>query len=88
LDDQERATFENYVKILGKRELTVADIKEFCAFQLNKIETIWSDMKVDRAHKAELIAQHTVYKTLLKAVDAPELERVALEQVLQQQLTA
>lgn len=85
---EERATFENYQRILSKRELSIADLREFCAFQINSIETKWRDFSTTAEKKAELIPYHTVYKTLLQAIDAPEAERVALEQVLLQQLNS
>lgn len=83
---EERSTFENYQRILSKRELSISDMREFCAFQVSAIETKWRDHVTTNEKKAELIPYHTVYKTLLAAIDAPESERIALEQVLRQQI--
>lgn len=88
LDPEEKATFANYERILSKREISVADIRQFMIFQINSIEMRWRDNKVPQADKSELIPYHTVYKTLLQAIDAPEAERVALEQVLLQQINS
>lgn len=88
LSEEEAATFHNYQRILSKRELSMSDIREFIAFQINNIETKWRDNNLPQAAKAELIPYHTVYKTLLQAIDAPEAERIALEQVLMQQINS
>lgn len=87
LSAEEKATVENYERILSKRELTVADLREFARFQVDKIEGVWRDQNVEQSRKAELIPYHTVYKTLLQAIEAPEAERKALESVLLQQIS-
>lgn len=88
LSIEEKATFQNYERILSKREVSIADMRQFMIFQINSIEMRWRDNKISQDEKAELIPYHTVYKTLLQAIDAPEAERVALEQVLLQQINS
>lgn len=88
LSTEEQATFQNYERILSKREVSIADMRQFMIFQINSIETRWRDNKIMQEEKAELIPYHTVYKTLLQAIDAPEAERIALEQVLLQQVNS
>jgi len=86
LTKEERATFDGYQQILSKKELTVADIKQFLEGQLSIIETRWKDFNIDQAKKAELIPYFTVYKVILQAIDSPQAERAALEQLLIQQI--
>lgn|SRR3990167_4294203 len=82
LDKEERETFENYEKILSKPELTLEDFKHFLEAQIGVIESKWKDY--DRQNKADLIPYHTVYKTLLNIINAPLVERKALEDYLTQ----
>lgn len=86
LSPDERKTFDHWETVLGKRELSIDDLKQFCAARIDHIETKWKDLSVDNAKKAELIPYHTVYKTLLAAINAPESERIALEKVLLQMI--
>lgn len=86
LSHEERATFDKYEKVLNKRELTVADLRQFIQARIDHIEMKWKDMNIDAGKKAELVPYFTVYKTLLQAIDAPMSEREALEQVLMQQI--
>ncbi len=75
----ERDVFENYRKVLDKEELSVADIKNFLTQQIGTIESHWKNLNTPNARKAELIAYHTVYKTLESAINAPRAEREQLE---------
>lgn len=86
LSMDERATFDNYTRILNKRELSMDDLKQFVQARIDQIEQKWKDMNIDATRKGELIPYHTVYKTLLQAMNAPQAEREALEQVLVQQI--
>lgn len=84
LSPEEKATFENWRRILSKEELSTADIKEFCQAQIDMIENKWRDLEKDNSKKAELIPYHTVYKLLLMAIDSPKSAREQLEQQLNQ----
>lgn len=86
LSREEKETFESWQTILNKEELTVEDIKKFCQSQIDVIENKWKDLNETNQKKAELISYHTVYKTLLSAIDAPKAMREALEIQLQQLL--
>lgn len=77
---EEKKTFENWNAILSKEELTLEEIKDFCASQVDIIEGKWRDYNLE--HKAELIPYHTVYKTLLLAIESPKSAREALEKQL------
>lgn len=85
LSSEEKQTFENYERVLSKRELTIDDIKQFLSLQIGIIESKWRDYEYKE--KANLVAYHTIYKTLLEAIDAPEKEREQLEKYLIQLIT-
>jgi len=86
LDTEEKQTFENWQTILSKEELTLEDVKQFCASQVDIIENKWKDYNTDNAKKAELIPYHTCYKTLLLAIDSPRSARENLENQLLQMI--
>lgn len=78
----EKQTFQNYNAILGKEALTLDDIKQFCATQIDVIESKWKDLNLSTEKKAEMIPYHSVYKSLLAAVDSPRSARENLEKYL------
>jgi hypothetical protein len=84
LSTDERVVFDNYNKVLSKETLTIDDLRKFLEIQVSVIEGKWRDHENTR--KAELIPYHTCYKVLLQAIDAPQAERKALEDYLNQQL--
>lgn len=84
LDEVEKKTFKDWEAVLSKEELTLTDVKNFCQHQVNTIEGMWKDYNTTQVKKAELIPYHTVYQTLLKAIDSPKEARSALEKNLLQ----
>lgn len=78
----ERETFENWRRILSKEKIEISDVRAFCDYQINRIETKWADYETEQAKKAELIPYHTVYKALIKVIDSPISERSQLEEQL------
>lgn len=84
LSKEEQKDFENWKQILSKEEMKLEDIKEFCKTQCEVIEGKWRDYNLKNERKSELIAYHTVYKTLLTAIDSPRNAREQLEQYLNQ----
>ena len=82
LDKEEKESFEGYEKILSKEDLTLEDVKHFLESQIGIIETKWKDYSTQ--NKADLIPYHTCYKTLLNLINAPQVERKALEDYLSQ----
>lgn len=82
LDTEEKLTLERWRSILDKEELTLEDIKKFCASQVEIIESKWSNYDLENSRKAELIPFHTVYRCLLVAIDSPRSAREALEKHL------
>lgn len=84
LNDEEKANFDQWQAILSKDELTLSDVKQFCASQVQIIESKWTDYNLEQGKKAELIPYFTVYKAILAAIDSPKAARAALEQQLTQ----
>jgi hypothetical protein len=84
LSEEEKATFDQWQEILTKDEMNLGDFKNFCSQQVGIIESKWADYNTTQDRKAELIPYHTVYKTLLSAVDAPKTAREALIKQLTQ----
>lgn len=79
LTAEERIWFDQQQKILSKDELTIGDIKEFCKTMTKVIESKWADLNLDQSKKAELIPYHSIYTTLLGAIDSPKVAREAAE---------
>lgn len=86
LDEEEKATFDNWNKILSKDELTLEDVKVFCQSQIDIIENKWKDLNLENSKKAEMIPYHTVYKTIFQAINSPKNNREMLEQQLNELL--
>ena len=82
LSVEEYQTFEKWKGVLGKEELTIEDLKIFLEQQVGLIEAKWKDYETSNEKKAEWIPYHTVYQTLLGAINSPAHERSALEQFL------
>lgn len=82
LNPEEKKIFETWEKILSKETLTTEDISQFCKTQIGIIEGKWADYNVKNETKAELIPYHTVYKSLLSAMDAPQVARESIERQL------
>ena len=82
LDEEEKATFDNWNKILSKDELTLEDVKIFCQSQTDVIENKWKDLNLENSKKAEMIPYHTVYKTILQAISSTKVVREQLEKQL------
>lgn len=82
LNPEERATFDEYQSVLSKEELTLEDVKQFCASQVEIIEAKWTDYALESERKSELLPYYTVYKSILNAITAPKLMREAVEQQL------
>jgi len=78
----ERQMFENYREILSKDELTIQDVRNFCAVQIEVIETKWKDLNLRQEQKAEWLPYFTVYRSLLLALDSPKMVRQNLEKYL------
>lgn len=82
LDKEEKNQYDEWEKILSKEELTLEDVKKFCQSQVEIIEGKWKDLNIENSKKAEWIAPHTVYRTLLTAIESPRSARESLEKEL------
>jgi hypothetical protein len=82
LDTEEKVVFNRWQEILAKGEVSVQTIKDFCQQQIDIIESKWKDFEYK--DKEKLIPYHTVYKSILGAINGPKAEREQLERYLNQ----
>jgi len=82
LSEVEKSQYDEWQKILSKETLNLDDIKNFCQTQVSIIESKWSDYNLNNSRKSEMIPYHTVYRTILKAIDSPQIVREQLEEQL------
>ena len=82
LETSEKTTFDSWNKILSSGEVSVEKIKEFCENQIRLIEGKWRNLDNTSDKNDRLITQHSVYKALLQAMEAPTKERENLEKYL------
>ena len=79
LSGEEKKDFERWEGILSGGEVTVEKIKEFCVAQKRAIEAKWKNFEnTDQ----KLVIAHTIYSTIIQAIDAPDVERKSLEEYL------
>ncbi|MAD98703.1 MAG: hypothetical protein CMB99_15375 [Flavobacteriaceae bacterium] len=83
LESGEKATFQQWEQILSEGKITVDKIAEFCGRQLKVIEKQWRELDNDKVKNERLVIQHTVYSSILEAIEAPQAERESLERRLQ-----
>lgn len=85
LQPEEKATFEKWKLVLSGETVTVDTIKEFCQSQIRIIED-----KCDGITPLTTLQQACihVYRSLLRAIEAPEAERESLEKYLTQLVNA
>lgn len=79
---EEKTDFERWEKILSEGDMSLEKVAAFCASQVEKIEKQWADFGNEANKNDRLIVAHTIYKTIIKAIGAPEVERIALEEYL------
>lgn len=77
---EERAIFDGYKVTLTGKNVSIKDLEEFCRNQIRIIEGKFSGP--DDTHDSYLKACLHVYLTLLKAIEAPKVERENLERYL------
>ena len=82
LDEEEKKDFDRWEKILSEGDITVEKIADFCKAQISAIEAKWRDMDNASLKNERLIIAHNIYSTIVKAISAPEVERVSLEEYL------
>lgn len=81
LEPEEKQVFERWSVVLTGESVSIENLKDFCRAQIRRIEE-----KADGVTPLNNLQQACihVYIQLLKAIEAPEQERVALEQHLTQ----
>lgn len=84
LNNSEKGTYDRWQRILSEGEITVDKIRDFCKAQISLIESKWRDLDNLPQKNERYIIMHTVYKTLIDAIDKPQKERENLEKYLQQ----
>lgn len=85
LKPEEKADFDRWRGILSEGEVTVERVQEFCRTQIDLIEKKWRDPSCP--NRERLIDQHVVYRSILDATTAPQVEKENLEKYLNSLLT-
>lgn len=80
---EEKATFDSYKRLLSGEIVTIPSLKTFCESQLSIVMNA-CDGKTPLT-PIQQAAIH-IYTNLIRAIEAPEAEREALERKLEQEL--
>ena len=81
---EEKAIIDKYKAVLTGKTISVESLKAFCQSQIRIIEEKFASGDNSLDKDSYLKASLHVYLNLLKAIDAPEQEREALERHLTQ----
>lgn len=84
LAPEEKVIYDRWNTVLRGETVTVASIKEFCTSQIKLIEEKFASGAGEEAENSYLKACLHVYLNILKALEAPEVEREAIERHLVQ----
>lgn len=82
LEGDEKKDFERWETILGGGEMTIEKLEKFCEAQIQIIEERWKPLTVDAIENNRLVTAYTIYRTLLKVLKSPSVERETLEKYL------
>ncbi len=88
LAPEEKEVFDRWSAKLRGDTLTVETIKEFCASQIKVIEDKFASSEGTYQGDQYLKACLHVYLNILKAIEAPEAEREAIERHLTQLISS
>jgi hypothetical protein len=80
LTSEERAIYDGYKLTLTAKDVTVKNIENFCRSQVKLIEDKFGSPETK--YDAYLKACLHVYLTILKAIEAPKVERENMERYL------
>ena len=86
LSQSEAEDFDRWNKVLSEGEVTVKKIEDFCRNQISFIETQWKNLDNSTQKNERLIALHTVYSSILSAIQAPLDSREKIERFLKELL--
>lgn len=88
LSSDEKQDIDRWQKILSEGEITVDKIKAFCDNEIGKIEKNWKDLNNSKEKNERLIIMHTVYSSIIEAIEAPQKQKESLEKYLSQLIEA
>lgn len=83
LSQEEKESLSRFKAVLTGEKVTVDSLKEFCLTQIKIVEQKFASGENTQAKDAYLKAILHVYLNLVKAIEAPEIERATLERHLQ-----
>lgn len=79
LDADEKATLKQWEVTLKGKEVTVADVVDFCQVQLGFIERQFDNLDTPAGRNDRLVLMHSLYRKICTLLTAPQKERAALE---------
>lgn len=82
LSEDEKRDYDRWQRILSEGEVSVESIRKFCYNQVVLIEGKFKEMDVDEKVTQRRVLLHSVYKSILSAIEAPRQEREQLEKYL------
>lgn len=83
LDLEEREQFEQWRKTLSEDEISLDSVKDFCETQVRNIEAQMKDLERSTEKTDRLVTQHTVYKSIIGIIEAPQEMKENLIKYLQ-----
>lgn len=82
LSPEEKKDFDRWHAILSEGEITTDKILQFCKTQKGYIEAQMANMDNSTQKNERLVILNTVYTKFINLIEAPEVEREALEKYL------
>ena len=86
LEPEEKATYDEWDRILSEGDITVEKILGFCENQINLIQMKWRDLDNSEKKNERLIALHTAYSMMKEMITGSKAERENLERHLNELL--
>lgn len=84
LSPEEKVTVEQWQSTFAKadKDVTVADIADFCQKNLALIETQFANLDTPKDKLQSLVLLHSVYTAIRNLINAPNAEREQFERYL------
>ena len=83
LKGDEKEVFDNWKRVLSnKDDVTVESIIQFCKYQLSVINKQLDNLDNGIKKNERLILMQVVYRAIVNTIEAPRIEREALEKHL------
>lgn len=83
LSAEEKAEFEQWKKVLGKKEIDIKDLAAFCEAQIRLIKAQLDDLERTPEKTDRLVLLLGVYEKILGLIQSPEKEKEQLVTYLQ-----